>query len=186
MNEKRFLHLPAIILGCKEGNEKCQESLYKQYYGYVMSIALRYVTQRELAEEVVNDCFLKVFKHIDDFDDRKPFKTWLRRIVINTCIDLLRKENRFTPIDETQLADYSLNETVTDALNYESLLKGLDHLTMLQRVVFNMHEIEGYSHAEISEKLGISESYSRTCQTRAKKKLQTYFQQLIKERSVGF
>ncbi len=184
MTEKHSLPLPAIIQGCKSGDEKCQESLYKGYYGYVISIALRYVGRRELAEEAVNDCFLKVFDHMDDYDDRKPFKAWVRQITVNICIDLLRKENRFAPISETQIAEHSFDETVSGALDYNSILKGLDCLPVLHRLVFNMYEIEGYSHSEIAGKLRVAESSSRTYLTRAKKKLQAYYQQLIKEKNV--
>lgn len=158
--------------------------MYKEYYGYVISIALRYVARRELAEEVVNDCFLKVFDHINDYDDMKPFKTWVRQITVNTCIDLLRKENRFISISETQIAEHSFDETVTGILDFKSILKGLDCLPVLHRLVFNMYEIEGYSHFEISGKLGVQESSSRTYLARAKKKLQAYYQQLMKERNV--
>ncbi len=173
-----------MIQGCKSGDEKCQESLYKKYYGYVISIALRYVGRRELAEEAVNDCFLKVFDHINDYDDIKPFKSWVRQITVNSCIDLLRKENRFTSKKETQIAEHSSEETVTAALDFKSILKGLDCLPVLHRLVFNMYEIEGYSHFEISGKLGVRESSSRTYLARAKKKLQAYYQQLMKERNV--
>lgn len=166
MNDK---HIPAIIQGCKRGKEKYQKVLYLEYYGYVIGIALRYVARRELAEEVVNDCFLKVFEHIHRYDDEKPFKTWVRKIVVNTCIDTLRKENRFVPINETQVAEHSFNETVTGAMDYKSILKGLDCLPVIQRLVFNMYEIEGYRHCEISRELGIQESSSRTYLTRAKK-----------------
>ena len=183
MNENQFLHLPAIIQGCREGNEKCWELLYKSYYGYVMSIALRYLSRKQLAEEAVNDSFLKVFNHINNYDTVKSFKTWIGQITVNTCIDLLRKESRFLRADNDQLPEYSVNETITGKLNYVSILKGLDNLPMLQRLVFNMYEIEGYSHAEISEKLDIPESSSRTYLTRAKKKLQIYYQELIKEKN---
>jgi RNA polymerase sigma-70 factor (ECF subfamily) len=184
--ENQLLNLQAVIQGCREGNERCQELLYKNYYGYVISIALRYLSRRELAEEAVNDCFLKVFNHINNYDNMKSFKTWIRQIAVNTCIDLLRKENRFVHTDKDQLPEYSINETATGELNYASILKGLDGLPMLQRLVFNMYEIEGYNHAEISEKLGMPESSSRTYLTRAKKKLQLYYQELIKEKNARF
>ncbi len=186
MTEKHFFHLPVIIQGCKERKKKCQELLYKEFYGYVMSIALRYVARRDLAEEILNDCFYKVFDHIDEYNTMKPFKTWMRKIAVNTCIDQLRKENKFVSIGEFQLPQDYYNETTTAAMNYESILKGLDHLPILQRLVFNMYEIEGYSHSDISVKLEIRESSSRTYLARAKKKLRKYYQQLIRERNVGF
>ena len=186
MTENQIQHLSTIIQGCKERDEKCFKILYKKYYGYVMGIALRYVARRELAEEAVNDSFLKVFNHIGYYDNIKPFKTWIRQIVVNTCIDLLRKENRFISLNKDQLVEHRVNETVTDELDYTDILKGLDCLPVIQRLIFNMYEIEGYKHAEISEKLGLPESSSRTYLTRAKKKLQVYYQELMQEKYVGF
>jgi len=184
--EKHLLNLQAIIQGCIKGNEKHQEILYTNFYGYVISIALRYVSRRELAEEAVNDCFLKVFNHINDYNDMKPFKSWLRSIAVNTCIDLVRKEKRFAYLGEDQIVECSFNETKIDSFDYESILKILDSLPMLQRLVFNMYVIEGYSHSEIADKLGIPKSSSRTYLTRAKSKLKEYYQHLMKESNVGF
>ena len=101
-----------------------------------MSIALRYLSRKQLAEEAVNDSFLKVFNHINNYDTVKSFKTWIGQITVNTCIDLLRKESRFLRADNDQLPEYSVNETITGKLNYVSILKGLDNLPMLQRLVF--------------------------------------------------
>ena len=167
-----------IIQGCKEGNRKYYEMLYKSYYGYVISIALRYVINREIAEESTNDCFMKVFSNIHHYDEKKNFKTWLRRIAINTCIDCLRKEKRFLSSDNEKINEtmiyhgYSWIDCIMPELDYEFLLTLLKKLPEIQRIVFNMYEIEGYSHYEISEKLAIRESSSRTYLMRAKKRLQ--------------
>lgn len=186
MGDKHFLQdTSTIITGCKKGSEKCQEVLYKNYYGYVMSIVLRYVIRRDLAEEALNDCFLKVFNNIKNYDEMKPFKTWLRQIAINTCIDLLRKENKIIHVSDSQFYDVPFNENITDTINYKSIISGLTKLPILHRLVFNMYVIEGYSHNEISKKLGIKESSSRTFLTRAKTKLKDYYQYINKVKNVG-
>src|SRR5690625_7287591 len=79
-----------LIKGCRKNNPHSQKKLYKKYYGYVTGVALTYCAERADAEEIVNDSFLKVFEHIRSFDTTRPFKPWLRRIVINTSIDKAR------------------------------------------------------------------------------------------------
>lgn len=179
MGDKYLPGLPVIIKGCIEGNNKCYEILYKSYYGYIMGIALRYVINKELAEEITNDCFIKVFSNIQKYDKEKSFKTWIRRIAINTCIDKLRRERRFLSLNEGKIEEEALtDEPLFQDIDFELILLLLKRLPILQRLVFNLYEIEGYSHFEISGQLNIKENSSRTYLTRAKQKLKRDYQQL--------
>jgi RNA polymerase sigma factor (sigma-70 family) len=172
------------IAGCRKQEPKAQEKLYRQYYGYAMTIALQYAGNEEEAVEILNDSFLKVFSKITTYDSNYPFKGWLRRIVVNTAIDYYRKAKKIG--FQVALEDVKGEETsteMTDKLTAEDILKLLHQLPEVQRMVFNLYEIEGYAHEEIAEQLGISEAVSRVYLSRAKQKLKVlvekYFDKII-------
>jgi len=161
-----------IIKKCKSGKLKHQEELYKHFYGYAMGISLRYAYTKTDASEILNDSFLKVFKNIKKYDEQKPFKPWLKTIIVNTAIDYYRKNARFRPMLEIdKVENEAFNIEFVDTLNYEDIKKLLDDLPEMYRLVFNLYEIEGYTHREIATRLKLDESTSRSYLTRAKKKL---------------
>jgi RNA polymerase sigma factor (sigma-70 family) len=146
--------------------------LYKLFYGYAMGIGLRYALQRDDALEVVNDAFIKVFNAINKYNSTTPFKAWLRTIIINTAIDRQRKELKFqlnTAIEEAELLSYA--PQAIENLNAADILNLLKQLPAAQLTVFNLYEIDGYSHDEIAGMLNISASSSRVYLARAKEKL---------------
>lgn len=163
-----------IIKGCQKQEGKSQQVLYQKYYGYAMSIALRYAPSHEIASEILNDSFLKVFTSIEKFDKQKPLKPWLSRIVVNTAISRFRKEKKHLYQEELTIANQQqdLNEDALDALMAEEIIVLLHRLPDLHRVTFNLYELEGYSHQEIARQLGVSEATSRSNLSRAKAKLQ--------------
>jgi RNA polymerase sigma factor (sigma-70 family) len=161
-----------LIQEAKNGDRKSIELLYKQFYGYAMSIALRYSNSREEACEIINDSFMKAFDKLEHYDSQNSFKGWLRRILINTSIDYYRKNIKHTAVMDIEKADAeTLEADVIDRLSAEDILGILRGLPEILRIIFNMYEIEGYSHNEISEQLGIPSSTSRTYLARAKRKL---------------
>lgn len=146
--------------------------LYKHFYGFAMGIALRYCLTRDDAMEAVNDGFIKVFKSIDSYQPDKPFKAWLRTIVVNTAIDSRRKEmKQWLNIELDNAAGISTGSTVIADLNARDIMLLLNKLPDIHRLVFNMYEVDGYSHDEIAGQLGIPTSSSRVYLTRAKEKL---------------
>lgn len=161
-----------LVRQCKRGDLKHQEMLYKQFYGYAMGIGLRYSSNRDDALEVVNDAFIKVFNTIKSFDEKLPFKPWLRKVIVNTAIDLRRKNLRH--LENADLDDAVFIATPALAV---SNLQANDILTMLNllpevnRLVFNLYEIDGYSHEEIGTMLNIAASSSRVYLGRAKERL---------------
>jgi RNA polymerase sigma factor (sigma-70 family) len=165
--------LAAIIEGCRNENEASREKLYKLFYGYALSVSMKYCINRDDAIEVVNDSFMKVFDNIQRFDTGRPFKPWLRKIVINSSIDKIRKR----PEKHLDIEDVPLHTHMpVDAdLSIKETLRLLEHLPDMYRAVFNMYEMDGYSHREISEKLGIGESSSRTYLLRAKNRLRELY-----------
>ncbi|WP_225859895.1 MULTISPECIES: RNA polymerase sigma factor [Chitinophaga] len=162
--------LTNIIAGCRKQNRSSQEELYRQFFGYAMSICLRYSHHREEAIEILNDGFLKIFQHIDTFDMNRPFKSWLGRIMVNTSIDFLRTKKKlaFTE-DISQTYEIGVDDKTLDKLSYEELLLLIQSLPPGYRAVFNLYIMEGYQHHEIAEILGISEGTSKSNLFKAKK-----------------
>ena len=163
-----------IIKQCYLMDRKAQEKLYKGYYNYAMSIALRYSESKEDSVEVLNDSFLKVFTKIQQFNLGENFKSWIRKIIINTSIDKYRvsKKKFNTSFDhDSEISHISINENLLDNLIADDIIKVIQNLPGVYRITFNLYEIEGYSHTEIGKMLNINESKSRTNLSRAKKKL---------------
>lgn len=164
-------------------SERGKAFLYKKYYGYVMAVVLRYMSQEMEAEESVNESFVKGFnklhtfeRHPDELILEKTFKSWLARIAVNTSIDMLRSKKQmdfFEDTDEQNIPTQTV--LITDRLAVEDILKLLDKIPDLQRSIFNLFEIEGYSHEEIGQMLDIPESTSRTYLTRAKQRLRKLY-----------
>ena len=165
--------LELIIEGCKRNDRQSQQELYRDFYSYAMSICIRYTGSYDDAVEVLNDAFMKVFSNIDRFDTSRPFKAWLRRILVNTCIDHIKKNakhNYLADISEAQLSQTNLLAPDHD-LSYDEVMEKVNQLSPAYKAVFNLYVIDGYKHQEIAEMLGITESTSKANLTRAKASL---------------
>lgn len=164
--------LQELLDGCLKRNRRSQELLYKQFYGYAMSICLRYTRSREEGKEILNDGFLKVFTKLDTYDPERPFKTWLGRIMINTALDHYRHELRRDIFDDVEAAEQlPVDETVISRLSHDELVGLIQRLTPSYRIVFSMYVIDGYTHEEIAEQLKISVGASKSNLSRAREKL---------------
>jgi RNA polymerase sigma factor (sigma-70 family) len=162
--------LETLLEGCKNGSPKSQELLYRQFYGYAMSVCLRYTRSRDEALEILNDGFIKVFNHVDTIDPTKPFKNWLRRVMVNTALDFYRQNHKHYYHDDIENAHY-LKDNSADAqseINYQELIDLIQQLSPGYRTVFNLFVIDGYSHEEIGKMLGISEGTSKSNLARAR------------------
>jgi RNA polymerase sigma-70 factor (ECF subfamily) len=161
-----------IIRQCKSGSLKYQELLYKHFYGYAMGIGLRYSLNRDDALEVVNDAFIKAFNSMGSYNIEKPFKAWLRTIIVNTAIDRRRKDLKLQlNIDLDSAGQLTGNVTTIDNLNAQDILNLMKELPAIQLTIFNLYEIDGYNHDEIAGMLSITASSSRVYLSRAKEKL---------------
>lgn len=180
---KPLQKLADILSGCIKGKEESREWIYKNFYGYVKSIVVRYIDNDADAEELINDNFIKVFGKLHTFklpeDDEmllKTFKVWLSRISSRTAIDFLRiakhNKNLDELTDETEMINHV---TVIEKINANDILKLLNSLPEMHRVIFNMHEIEGFTHVEISKALNIPEKHSRVYLARAKSRLRILY-----------
>jgi RNA polymerase sigma-70 factor, ECF subfamily len=166
----------SVIAACMRNNTSAQHALIRHYYGYVKSISLRYSSNDQDAEEILNDSFLKVFLNLDKYDDKKAFKSWLRTIVVNTAIDYFRRNRQqpvltaYEEIEKQQQIDF--NEDIISAISAEEILALVRQLSPVYRMVFSMYVIDGYPHKEIAEKLGIKEGTSKSNLQDARRKLQ--------------
>ncbi len=164
----------SVIAACKSDDPMAQRALIKLFYTFVKSISLRYASDSQLAEEIVNDSFLKVFNNLGKYDEKQAFKGWLRTIVVNTAIDYYRKSNQqpeYENVDNVLIID--INEDVISRISAEEILSLVQNLSPSYRMVFSLYVLDGYTHKEIAEKLGIKEGTSKSNLQDARKKLQT-------------
>jgi RNA polymerase sigma factor (sigma-70 family) len=172
-------NIDIIIRGCRNGDRKAQESLYKSYYRAMITICLRYTKNDSDAVEVLNTAFLKVFKNIKRYDPQlaAPY-TWIRTIVINSCIDFNTQRNRAQSLQElAEDTDIHIPPEAISKIKTEELLRLVRSLPEATRTVFNLYSIEGYSHKEIAQLLGISTGTSKWHLAEARKKLQELLQE---------
>ncbi|RYE37367.1 MAG: RNA polymerase sigma factor, partial [Sphingobacteriales bacterium] len=172
-----------LIEGCKLNDRKCKEMIYKSFYGYLMGVILRYINERDDASELVNDSFIKIFKAMEKFNfteghenPEAAFRSWISRIASRTAIDFLRTQKSFISMDEIKESELPVTQlNALSDLNVQDILKMLDTLSSVQRTIFNMYEIEGFSHDEIAASLKIPESSCRVYLTRARQKLREQY-----------
>jgi len=170
-----------LVAGGLEGKFHFREALYKRYFSYAMSIALRYAGDRNEAIEIVNDSFMKVLEKHGDYNANRPFKPWYGRIVVNTAIDSYRekrKDDILISTDNTVYEDVKEPE-IEITLTVNDILALFRHLPEIYKLTFNLYEIEGYDHKEIGQMLGISTSTSRSNLSRAKKMLRQLYNKHI-------
>lgn len=166
-------NIDKIIDSCIAGIEASQRTLYKMYFSYGKSVCLRYSSSREDAEEVLNDSFMKVFKHISKYDRIKPFKAWFRTILVNTCIDFYRKKDKLKyEYDDVHYEAVYQEENAIDRMSADDILLLVQKLPPSYRTVFLLYAVDGYSHKEIGDMLNINEVTSRTNFLKARNKLQ--------------
>jgi len=161
--------LSKLIADCKANKRSAQELLYKSFYGYGMSVCLRYTSDREEAKEVLNDGFVKVFTKLNQYSSDSNFKAWFRRILINSSIDFYRQKQRKVELTLTeQYAEKGIEADYYSQLSYDELIYFVQELSPIYRMVFNLYAIEGYPHEEIAQMLNISVGTSKSNLSRAK------------------
>ncbi len=162
-----------MVKALRKGDPKAQRQLYDRYASRMLGVCIRYVGDHMTAEDVLVEGFMKVFDKIGQFKSEGSFEGWMRRIMVNESLGYLRQRKRIQEdaiLDEAQqVVDNSLAD---EALETEEMLQMIDTLPTGYRTVFNLYAIEGYTHAEIAEKLGITESTSKSQLHRARAMLQ--------------
>ncbi len=170
--EKRYNNIhQKTIDRCRNGDQKAQAELYKLYYKSMYNVSLRIVQDEMEAEDVMQESFLKAFSKLNTYKGEVSFGAWLKKIVVNRSLDILKKRKvKFEEINE-RTHDKIETQTVSQKVDMDKIKKAVYSLPDGYRVVLSLFLFEGYDHSEISEVLGISNSASRTQYLRAKNKL---------------
>jgi RNA polymerase sigma factor (sigma-70 family) len=168
-----------LINGCLAGNRRMQELLYQRFSPKMYAVCLRYASNADDAQDLLQEGFIKVFRNLEKFRREGSFEGWMRRVFVNTAIEHYRKKVNLNSIgdrEEQTIADSSWN--ILDQLGEKDIIALVQELAPGYRSIFNMYVIEGYTHREIGEILGISEGTSKSQLARAKailkKKVEEY------------
>lgn len=172
-----------IIEGCRIDDRKSQDLLYKRYSSMLFGLCLRYANNRNEAEDVAQDTWVKIFNHIDSYSMDKSFEGWIRRIAVNTAITYYRKNQKFLyhqDVSEISHTPQDLENAQEQPFTQTELLNAIQTLPAGYRTVFNMYVIEGYKHKEIAEILEVDINTSKSQLSRAKKYLQRILAEMSK------
>jgi RNA polymerase sigma factor (sigma-70 family) len=173
----------SIIAGCLQNDPLAQRELYNRYSPKMLSVCYRFAQNREDAEDMLQEGFIKVFTQIHTFQNKGAFEGWVRRIIIHTCINLLKKNKKFHEQLSLEYAEtvQFREETIPSMMQARQVVECIRQLPLGYRTVLNLYAIEGFSHKEIGTMLDIEESTSRSQYTRAKNMLETM---LIRKRII--
>lgn len=173
-----------FICACINNESWAQRKLYEDHYSIMYPVCQRYACDDEEALDILHEGFIKVFRYISKYTVGTSLRAWIKRIMVNTAIDHYRKRSRKRVEDIDQA--YKLQTSDPDAISVlaaEEIIKALQVLSPAYRAVFNLYIVEGYSHKEVADKLGISESTSRSNLVKARQKLREAL--LVKENFYG-
>lgn len=169
-----------LLRGCLANNRKAQEGLYRQFYGFAMTIALRYSRDEHDAADIMTAAFVKVFRNLKSFDlSRGSLHAWIKRIIVNEGLDHIKSRNRFSENVEVEtVAEPEINNTALEQMGAEEIMNLVKRLPPATHAVFVLYAVEGYNHREIAEQLNISEGTSKWHLSEARRTLQKQIQQL--------
>jgi RNA polymerase sigma factor (sigma-70 family) len=173
-NQSELMTEEAILQGCLKNNAAAQKALYQMYSAKMLVVCYRYGHNREDAEDMLQEGFIKVFSQIHTFENRGALEGWIRRIVVHTCINHLKKNKRFNEsVDLIHANSVQVREeSIPSIIQAKEVVECIRMLPIGYRTVLNLYAIEGFSHKEISTMLDIEESTSRSQYTRAKAMLE--------------
>lgn len=166
--------LTEIINGCKKQDRQCQQKVYEMFYGKMLPVCNRYAKNSEEAKDILQNGFIKVFEKIDKYNFDGSFGGWVRRLIVNTAIDHYRKhKNVYLIEDESRIADtenwYDEEPTSKyEGISAEDIKNAIGQLSPAYKMVFNLYIMEGYSHQEIADELGVSLGTSKSNLAKAK------------------
>jgi len=170
----------ALIEGCVKEDRDSQAQLYQKYANKMFGVCLRYCNTREEAEDVLQDAFVKIFDRISTFRKEGSLEGWIRRIMVNTALKSRdKRRKKFEVSDLDSVAEPEFNANVIANINTKDLMRIIAALPEGYQHVFNLYAVEGYSHKEIGDILGVSESTSRSQYSRARKILMEKVNQFI-------
>lgn len=172
MQSNQMISDADLIKGCIEGDRRMQKQLYDQFSSKMYAVCLRYMGNADDAQDILQEGFIKIFKNLERFRGDGSFEGWVRRIFVNTAIEHIRKKKlNFSLTEKEDTIEYK-SVSAIDNINEKDLLKIVRDLSPGYRSVFNLYVVEGYSHKEIGELLGINEGTSKSQLARARMILQ--------------
>jgi len=192
MKEEHKDPLFEIIQGCIKGNSSSQQFIYKKFYGKMLGVCMRYSKDREEARDILQDGFLKVFTNIKLYEGRGSFEGWVRKIIVNTALDYIRKNKQLIQYADSDYVDENAEEVQEEGNNddYENIsaqeiMEAVQQLPTAYRTVFNMFVVDGFSHQEIAEQLGINIGTSKSNLSKAKVNLKKIIDKKIQYNSIS-
>lgn len=164
----------ALLQGCIKNQAVAQKALYDRYSYKMFAVCYRYAHNRQDAEDMLQEGFIKVFSQIHKFENRGALEGWIRRIMIHTCINILKKNKRFSEsVDLIHAGSLQVREeSIPSIVQAKEVVECIRMLPLGYRTVLNLYAIEGFSHKEIAGMLDVEESTSRSQYTRAKAMLE--------------
>jgi RNA polymerase sigma factor (sigma-70 family) len=169
------IHIHSLLVEeCRKGNRKAQFRLYSLYSKAMFNVAYRMMNNREDAEDILQEAFTDCFRNLDKYRYDSSFGAWLKTIVVNKCINKLRRKDSVLVFFDDMTPLEKEEETIIENVKWpdpQKITRAVEQLPDGYRVVFSLYLLEGYDHAEISQILNISESTSKTQYLRAKEKL---------------
>lgn len=165
-----------LVAGCASNDRRAQEALYKRFFPEMMRMCMRHTRDENRAIEIVNTGFLRVFKKIHTFAFRGSLEGWIRRLVFHSIADYFRENSRYTHFLVFEEKDDHVPEKCHDSFFEEDILRVVRRLPPVSQEVFRLYAIEGYSHAEISTSLGISEGTSKWHLSTARQRLREHLE----------
>jgi RNA polymerase sigma factor (sigma-70 family) len=174
MNEIASIPDDSLVRSCIEGDSKAQKLLFDRYSRRMMGICLRYAGSKPEAEDMMQEGWIKVFRNISSFRFEGSVEGWIKRVMVNTCLEILRKNKmQYSEVEIEAIEQMGYMQTHSaETLSASDLMKMVHRLPSGYRSVFNLYAIEGYSHKEISQMLTISEGTSKSQYSRARTHLQ--------------
>jgi len=175
-----------IIEGCVKSDRKCQQIIYEKFYGKMLGACMRYSKDREEARDILQDGFMKVFANIKQYGGSGSFEGWIRKIIVNTAIDFIRKSKHAIQYADSDYAAENAEEITEEDNNEYSnisaneIMEAVQQLPTSYRTVFNMFVVDGFSHKEIAEQLGVTVGTTKSNLSKAKKNLKKALEKKIK------
>jgi len=176
-----------LVEACIKNDRKSQQTFYKMFYGKMLAVCMRYTRNREEAQDILHDGFIKVFSRLKSFENKGSLEGWVRRLIVNNAIDYVRcRRDYYLPGDEDfadSLPDEHDNDLEIEKMKQvkaEKVISLIQHLSPAYRAVFNMFIMENMSHNEIAEYLGISVGASKSNLSKAKERLKELFDEHYK------
>ncbi|PCJ64618.1 MAG: hypothetical protein COA58_12840 [Bacteroidetes bacterium] len=171
----------SLIKACSNGDSKAFKKIYDIHSGTMYSICLRYMNNEDEAKDALQEGFIKVFKNIGKFTFSGSFEGWMKRIFVNSSIELIRKRKNHMDVSELNSNELRLTTTIeTGTMDVEKMMLLVQRLPEGYRTVFNMFIVDGFSHKEISDHLGINENTSKSQLFKARKQLQEWLKDWFK------